>query len=299
MTPLRSLSGSPFASVAPLARPSGATSRQSVAAPREGAALCARQPHAARAWLLVALFAAAMGCSGDDEEPLTRTGFCDQWAAAACADAVVEACQAADADACRASQSSACLRRFASDAAFGGTGADACLAAIGSAYADADLNGEELRVVLRGAAPCDRLLSGPGLAGGSCSVTADCDTAQGLVCIYQLGADTSTCEVPASVGAGLDCSAPGSVCEEGFFCNGDNCVGALDPGEDCSADIQCGAEGFCGAGGACSAVREGGEACEFDSECGAALCLDAPTGDAVCTSLVRLGRAEPLCADLT
>lgn len=267
-------------------------------APLPGAALL-RTLRSAKILLSATALSASVGCSGEDEEPLTRASFCEQWAEAACAEAVLDACQAADADACRASQAASCLARYVSDAAFGGTGADACLGAVQRAYADADLDGEELRVVLRGAPPCDRLLSGPSVAGGSCSTTADCDTAQGLICIYQVAADTSTCEVPVTVGAGLDCSAPGSVCGEGFFCNGSNCVGVLDPGGACTDDVQCGAEGFCDPGGVCASVLGVGEACEFDEQCGAALCLGAPAGAATCTDLVRLGRSEPLCDDLT
>src|SRR4051794_21513300 len=80
--------------------------------------------------------------NGGAASPAPRGEFCQQWATAACSDAVVSACQASDAEECRQTQSEFC--RMLVPANITTTGRDGCIAAVALAYRDADLREDEL-----------------------------------------------------------------------------------------------------------------------------------------------------------
>lgn len=236
-----------------------------------------------------------VACSGEDPAPRTRAQFCADWAAAACSQDVVSVCQASDAESCQEAQEAFCEELV--PASFSDAGGSACLRAVSQAYADADLRDEELGVVLRLAEPCDAIIAGPGEAGDSCEEPRDCNLAAGLDCIKKAGSTEGVCRMPEVVGAGLDCEAEQKTCEAGFFCNGDNCVQARDPGEECTINEECGEEGFCNADGECEERFAVGEPCEEDIQCEAGVCY-AFEDETVCTDLIRLSRSEPVCDDL-
>lgn len=234
-------------------------------------------------------------CSGDDPAPRTRAQFCADWAAAACSDEVVSACQAEDVESCRVAQEAFCEELV--PASFSDTAGSACIRAVRRAYADADLDGEELGVVLRLAEPCDGIIAGPGEEGDSCEEPRDCNLAAGLECLKKSDSTEGVCRMPEVVMAGLDCEAEQKTCEEGFFCNGSNCVEARDPGDECTIQAECGEEGFCNAEGECEESYAVGEACETDMQCGTGICYEFED-ETVCTDLIRLSRSEPVCDDL-
>lgn len=235
--------------------------------------------------------AGLLGCAGADDEPLTRVDFCARWAEAACQDEVVSICQASNADACRSSQTEACLDTFPEE--FQDTGVDSCLRAVSAAFADADLTADELDVVVRYGPPCNELVQG-GVGGARCSSDLDCDGAAGLRCVFKDEAE-GRCEVPEVVSAGLSCDEPQQTCEEGFFCNGDNCIVAFDPGDECSNDAQCGPEHYCDE--TCLERLPVGEDCEDDSQCLSDLCYSFDDSR-TCVSRIRLSPAEPMCRSL-
>jgi hypothetical protein len=246
-------------------------------------------------FLILALTFAS--CSAEDGEDVSTPGsFCRRWAAAACSDEVVSACQAADADDCRASQVSFCLERLPASE-FSAGGADACLDAVDAAYADADLSADELAVVLRFAAPCDRLVRGASAEGDSCQSSRDCD-APGLDCVFKGGLTSGTCQFGEVVGAGQDCSASNATCEAGFYCNGDNCIAGEKLGDPCASHVQCGLTGFCGLTSVCEARRAVNTACGIDEQCASGLCYEFSASNKVCADRVRLSLSEPLCEDL-
>ena len=76
-------------------------------------------------------------CSADEKDSRTRESFCQEWASAACSNAVVSACQSSSAEACRLTQQGFCLSLVPST--FSDAAADDCLAAVSAAYADATL----------------------------------------------------------------------------------------------------------------------------------------------------------------
>jgi Dickkopf-like protein len=247
--------------------------------------------------LLTASLLLALACSGDDPASETPTSFCSKWAEAACSDDTVSACQAADVDQCRGSQLAFCLD-LVPTAGFSGSTTRACLDAIGSAYADADLTGAELDTVLRLGAPCDRLVAGPRSEGQLCSSRADCNAPDGFDCVFKGTDSMGTCQVPRVVGAGLDCSDQNAVCGEGFYCNGQNCIGGQSVGMACTTDRQCSLDAYCAQpSGLCADRLDVGAQCSIDAECAAGLCYPF-MGGKVCTDRIRLSRSEPICADL-
>ena len=111
-------------------------------------------------------------CSGgDDAKPRTREEFCQEWAKKACSSAVVSACQATSAEACRLSQQAFCARLV--PATFSDSAANACLTAVGDAYADADLTGAELKTVLELGPPCNRIVNGASTLGEACTTSRE------------------------------------------------------------------------------------------------------------------------------
>lgn len=173
----------------------------------------------------IGLLLLSTACSGsDDDKPRTREAFCQEWAARACSSAVVSACQAASAETCRLSQQAFCATLVPEN--FSDAAGDACLAAVGAAYADADLTGAELDTVLQLGPPCNRIVDGPSKLGETCTTSRDCEGSAGYQCIIKGGLSQGTCQIPAVVGAGLRCAAPQQVCMEDFYCDESNCIAA-------------------------------------------------------------------------
>jgi hypothetical protein len=231
---------------------------------------------------------------GDDKKDRTREEFCRDWATAACSEEVVSLCQAEEEE-CRQTQEDFCRDLVPED--FSDAMGDACINAVERAYEDGDLEGEELAVVLKLGAPCDKLIVGEKTSGQSCDSNSDCDAAGGFECVRKSDSENGKCEVPEVVKPGLDCSAAQATCEEGFYCDGDNCIGAKDPGETCTIQEECGVEAFCNDDGECEELRDTGAECTQDYQCSDGVCLEYE-GETSCTDRIRLARAEPLCDEL-
>ena len=227
--------------------------------------------------------------------PAPAADFCEEWARAACTDAVVSACQASDETECQQTQVEFCRGLIPSELA--SSGRDACINAVGAAYRDADLRADELALVLRFQGACARLVVGEVASGEECSEQSDCDVAGGYSCIRKADTGTGTCQVAEVVEPGRACSAPEASCEEGFFCDGRNCVETLAVDDDCVIHEQCGANGFCDDSGRCAERRAVNDSCEEDLECARGICSEL-SGENVCTDRVVLSRADPLCANL-
>lgn len=238
------------------------------------------------------------GCSSsDDDEPETAADFCARWAAAACSAEVVSACQAADESDCRESQLAFCLDAVPATG-FSGARTDQCIDAVQAAYEDADITSDEIFTVLRFAAPCDQLIRGPRSEGEECESRRDCDAPAGFDCVFKGDAASGTCQLPQTIGAGRDCSAPNAVCEPGFYCNGDNCIAGESVGDPCTYHAQCGPNGYCGLTSVCQARAAIGSPCGFDEQCASGLCYQFSDTEQECTDRLRLSRSEPICEDL-
>ena len=225
----------------------------------------------------------------------TREEFCNDWAEAVCSKEAVSACQAASAEDCRLTQEGACRKLVPDD--FSDEKGQDCIDAVKRAYADADLEGDELSTVLRLGGPCDRLIAGDKESGDECNENHDCDGPSGYVCVRHSDDAKGTCQVPQVTEAGKDCSAAQRTCEKGFYCNGDNCIEAKDAGDECTIPEECGENAFCSPAGKCEKRHKVGAECSSDGECSDGICYEYE-GEKTCTDRIRLGRSEPLCDEL-
>jgi hypothetical protein len=236
-----------------------------------------------------------VACGEDDEEPRSQEEFCQDWAKAACSEEVVSVCQSEGADECRQSQEDFC-RKLVPEDTFSDAKGQACIDAVADAYEDGDLKGEELAVVLKLAAPCDRIIQGPKEAGDSCTKRSECDASAGYECVKKADKETGSCQLPEVVAAGKDCEAAQKTCGVGNYCNGENCVEANDVGDDCTIPEECGEEGFCNDDGKCAERFAVNESCSSDAECATGICYEFD-GEKSCTDRVVLSRSEPICGD--
>ncbi len=258
-------------------------------------------------WSIVAFVASCGGTepgpgSGGSSTLANTTSFCQAWGKAACNAEVVDACGASDADACARSQQGFCLN-IVDIVGYNSQHAQECLDAVKAAYTDANLDAEELEVVLHLADPCHRLIKGSGNAGATCSENADCNTLDDLRCVIKPGQTQGSCQVPEEVGGGDRCDGPEQVCAEGYYCSVSNCIAYKDLGDACTYDAECSPENRCnavaGADGECIARLEDTEICTADAECQSHICARSVNAtEGVCVSDIRLSAAIPLCEDL-
>lgn len=279
--------------------------------------------------LFVALGPAA--CSGGSKkEPDDLDTFCARWANRACNEDVVTACAAESDDACAATQKQFCLGLIP-DGKYSPQSTDECLKAVEAAYSDAELDAEERDTVLHLQGPCALLVSGSAGKGASCMETGDCNTESGLVCVRKPGEGSGTCQEPEIVGAGFECTADNAVCEDGFYCDGENCIAKKGDGKPCSEDVPCKDEFKCespdgeppavpdaGAGAPDGGLGDGGGAatsaddricvarlpnraeCTKDADCESRICAKARDSDSGrCTPTVVLSVNEAICNDLS
>ena len=233
--------------------------------------------------------------SGAAGRAAPRADFCQDWARAACSGAVISACQASDEEECRGTQAEHCRKMVPSEVPESARGQ--CISAVTAAYADADLRGDELKLVLRLGGQCERVLRGSKAAGDGCAEAAECDRQRGYTCVRKADATEGSCQIPQTVSPGRECRAAEKVCSTGFYCDGHNCVETVALGAPCTIHEQCGAAGFCSEAGQCSELIGVNDACKRDLECEHGICSEFD-GQQVCTDRVVLSRADPLCADL-
>lgn len=230
----------------------------------------------------------------------TEDKYCTAWAKAACNTEVVGACGAKDADACVAQASDYCKGLV--PPGYASKYAKQCIDAVKSAFSDAKLTSDELKVVRDLAEPCHRLNEGPKGVGETCDAPDQCNALEGeigLTCIIKAGQTQGTCQEPVEVGGGLTCSEPDQVCADGFYCDGNNCLGLKLEGKPCGADAPC-AEGlYClGPVGSATCQPKAGatELCKENSDCQSNICTKST--DPVygkCFDAVVLSPAEPFC----
>lgn len=267
-------------------------------------------------WLVVALSLPFGGCSGseskgDGTNPLaTVAGFCQAWAEAACSEEVVTYCGADDADACQLTQSDFCETLVPRES-YNPKHAKDCIRAVELAYEDNDLTAEELVVVRQLGGPCTRLIQGSAEEGDDCSEDSDCDATAGFLCVTRPGKD-GTCQKPVEVSAGRSCSDPAAVCEDGFYCDGRNCIERLPEDEpcvdssECESDLRCeaqssgegGAGGKTPVGGTCVPRAPSLDACENNDDCKSGFCWMEDSSVGECYPALQLSPKEPICDDL-
>jgi hypothetical protein len=270
-----------------------------------------------RVFPFLMLIPVAFACSGAKKAPgssanKTAQSFCESFGKAACNDTVVSKCSGGgtDVDKCVASQAAFCMTMLEVPAFYSSENAKACLDAVTAAYKDAKLTAAEVQIVRELAAPCDKLIKGPGSTGSTCTSTTDCNALEDLSCVMRPGDAMGSCQVPEIVGGGISCAAPERVCEDSFYCNGQNCIERpKQAGAACAADIPCSADFTCvdtspGAGTnqpcsaasdscSCGARANTGSACVVSDECKSGVCADD-----LCQELVELTAAADFCRQL-
>lgn len=223
------------------------------------------------------------------EPEVTREVFCDRWAAAACSNEVISVCQAADRASCRATQGESCIDDL--PRGFVDRGVDGCIEAVKSAYKDADLTARELDIVVRYGGACTDIFIAND-AGERCTDDDDCESA--LRCVLK-DKESGTCQRPVIIKPGFSCSEPDEACEPGFYCDGRNCLAALEEDDDCNNDAQCGPDMYCD--GSCHERIDIGDDCKSDSQCSSGICYES-FGKRTCVDRIRLSPAEPMCTSL-
>jgi hypothetical protein len=257
-------------------------------------------PLIAFAWLVAACSEAEEGPGSNMSTTRTRDAFCTEWAVRACGSEVVDICQASSVEDCRAAQKTYCLDLVPTS--YAPDQARACLDAVEAAYLDADLTGAELKTVTQLGPPCHQLVRGTGGADASCESNDECDGPRGFECVIKGGELLGTCQIPEEVEGGFECAEPQQICEDGFYCNNQNCISYRRLGASCTVDGECGPEAYCevvppAIDKTCVARAEVGEACSSARECLSEICLLAGD-DPTCLTRVRLSPSEPLCGTL-
>jgi len=262
--------------------------------------------------------AAFAGCSSDaagpkdrveDDSLKDRGAFCKAWAEAACNSDVVDACQAADRDTCIVAQKAYCTSLI--PFGYKSTKAEDCIAAVGRAYDDAELNKTELETVRNLGGDCGHLIDGGSGAGVSCFSSTDCNTVTKYECVIKAGNDTGTCQVAKIQGPGEPCDEPAQVCGTGAYCAGSdadgyNCLVTRDTGKTCTYDAMCDTTDLCdfsastddGATGKCAPKLARSAACTAPEQCASGICLEISETKSACADSVKLTLGSPFCTDL-
>ena len=114
------------------------------------------------------------------------------------------------------------------------------------------------------------------------------------------------------VEAGRSCTNAAAVCEEGFYCDGRNCLEKLPEDapcidtQECADDLRCegagngegGASGSDDDAGTCVARITGLDPCESNDDCASGYCEQSGTAAGECFTTLQFGRREPICEDL-
>lgn len=256
-------------------------------------------------FLLLGLMGAG-GCSSAEDAPnpnATVSGFCGNWAKAACSAPVVQACSGAEladdslTDACVMSQRVFCEGLLPTKG-YNPQRATECLNAVQNAYKDARLSAQEILTVRHRGAPCNHLIKGPQAAGESCVSDDDCDTIKDYSCVMKSG--EGTCQIPKLVDNGDPCGAPDAACGPGYYCGIDEaCVKSKVVGKTCAADFECETGLVCDADTSKCMEKVSPESCTQDDECTTNVC-DIPykATEGRCVSAIILSSSTSICTDL-
>jgi hypothetical protein len=257
-------------------------------------------------FLLLGLLS-AVGCSSTEDAPdpnATVSGFCGNWAKAACSAPVVQACAGVDkadpslTDACVMSQRVFCENLLPTKG-YSSQKATQCLNAVQEAYKDARLTALEIATVRHRGEPCNQLIKGPQGAGESCGSDDDCDTVRNYLCVMKGG--EGTCQIPKLVANGDPCSEPASACNPGYYCatDAEACVKSKAVGKACAAEFECETGLVCEGDPKKCTEKVSPESCTEDADCTTNVC-DIPykATEGRCVSTIILSGSTSVCTDL-
>jgi len=254
-------------------------------------------------WLLLTLLPA---CSSEEPGPRTDdklktvAGFCDAWAEAACSDAAVQACNSNETT-CLTRQASYCQNLI--PVGYSSANSQVCIRAVERAYADDELTADELRLVQRLDGECSQLVNGGRAEGEECTLSTQCDTVSGYICVIKAGALSGSCQIPEYVTGGSDCEDPQIVCEADLYCDTGTtrslCAFPAEVDDPCTSNPMCGLAGVCDiptdeTEGVCVARLANKAECSRDDQCESNFCLLTATPPQ-CTSSVGLTGESSIC----
>jgi len=246
---------------------------------------------------VLATVLAFSACSGKDGPKYPDTSaYCNGRAEAECSKEVVLACALPDRTRCVSQRQAACVSATPAGTSYNAGGAEGCVNAVATAYADAKLSTQENRTMTE---TCAAVFEGPGIANTTCKKDIECKVSGGLRCVLRGGSDTGSCQIPQRVMGGGVCSSPSQLCVEGFHCGpSDHCDINGQVGEPCTELLPCVESARCTAG-KCEKKLDDGSLCTSDQECVNALCARG-TGSAQgrCVSQMILAPNEPFCIDV-
>jgi hypothetical protein len=263
-------------------------------------------------WLLLSILPA---CSSEEPGPkaddtLKTVGvFCEAWAEAVCNDDAVQSCDS-DLDTCLSRQASYCLNLI--PVGYNPANSEICIRAVERAYAvdpgegNVALNTDELRLVQRLEGECGQLVNGGRVEGEECTLSTQCDTVSGYVCVIKAGAATGTCQIPEYVTGGSDCADPEIVCSDDLYCDTGTtrslCAFPADLGDPCTNNAMCGLAGVCEiptdeTEGECVPRLPNGEECSQDDQCESNFCLRTAAPPRCASNVVLTGESS-VCASL-
>jgi len=247
-------------------------------------------------------------CSSTEAEidpNATVSGFCGNWAKAACSNETVLACSGAakiDAtltDACLRSQQRFCEGLVPSKG-YSSLRVTQCLNAVQNAYKDARLSADEIATVRHLGAPCNHLIKGSQRAAESCTADNDCNTLDNYLCVMKSG--HGSCQIPTVVDNGTSCAAPDAACNAGFYCSGGddpNCVQSKAEGKTCAADFECATGLVCAPDSSKCSELVSPDSCMHDAECASNVCdIPVNSDSGRCVSAITLSSSTGICEDL-
>jgi hypothetical protein len=282
-----------------------------------------------KTWLVAALavgtVVAASGC-GTKDDPVTpdpgpqwtypdKSAYCVGRARAECNATVVSKCGSAGEASCVTKrQYSIC------NAAQAGTyrpqAADACIAAVKAAYADAQLNEADQKSM---DAACLKVFGGTGGVGAPCTDLTTCTLDQSLSCVVPNGSTTGgTCQKPVTKPGGDPCSAPDAVCDDTRYCSITEkaCVLKKASGDPCHAAQPCQKTDRCVPNnppdtkdptiGTCQTKLANNSPCASAGECASGMCVTvvewtgdggSPVTQTKCMDYQGFSASEPICQE--
>ncbi len=149
-------------------------------------------------------------------------------------------------------------------------------------------------------APCNTLSKGPGDVAATCSNRSDCNTLEGLDCVFKAGQVEGTCQVPVAVSGGDPCVDAAKVCPETHYCDGSNCLTRIQAGQPCDLDKPCAQDLLCSsASGNCEPKVANAGACTSHAECQSGACAFGKGGTTgTCVAEIELTVTADICDDL-
>jgi hypothetical protein len=263
--------------------------------------------------MALALSGAACAASGSGDPPPAPSGpsgypdvqsYAQARAAAECNATVVQKCGVSDASTCITNRVPGLVAAAPQGTTYNPAAAPACIAAVTDAYSNGTVTADAMAEIDDLCGP--KLFSGPGEARAQCLGPYDCDSSQGLTCLFAMTASgpasTGQCLKPNVVAAAGACPGEADLCSDGYYCdfNTKVCTAEGGAGETCWALQPCAKGLTCSNAifnSSCVPKFGDGHGCQQDSDCANGLCDKAnaaPQGN--CAGQITLSSLDSLCA---